>query len=157
MIAPIIPPPPTLSESAASAIRGAVIQWGCRELSFACQFDADRNEVTRPRLVFVGMAAQTRTPAMQYGRGEVALHIHPSGSVAPSREDLDVAAALVPYGVALAISDPTGSRLFSVTTPPMCVPAPDRLDHLYLGRRVWKLGRFSFDYTPLLRSLTLRY
>ncbi len=109
---------PTIAEAARTSIQIASLRQGWQfEVSFRCEWDAATQQITTAEPVFRGHERATRFISSQYRVGQLMLHTHPSGAIAPSEADLDAAASAAGYGVGFAICDTGGETLFLVTAP----------------------------------------
>ena len=106
-----------LSPAAAEVIAAAIREAGGREVSFAAEVDAD-GVIVAARVVARGTADAVLALPGALARGQMALHNHPSGVLAPSNADLDVAARLHDAGVGFGIVDNDASDLYVVVEVP---------------------------------------
>jgi ATP-dependent DNA helicase DinG len=90
---------------------------GGREVSFVAEVDRD-GVITGARVVARGTVAMVLALPGVASRGEMLLHNHPSGNLAPSGADLDVAARLHDGGVGFGIIDNGATELYVVVEVP---------------------------------------
>ncbi|MBW8839980.1 MAG: helicase, partial [Gemmatimonadetes bacterium] len=110
-----------MSERIAPGVRahlaGEIAAAGGREVSFVGQVDRD-GVITGARVVARGTVGMVLALPGVAGRGEMLLHNHPSGHLAPSGADLDVAARLHDGGVGFGIIDNGATELYVVVEVP---------------------------------------
>ncbi|HKU60816.1 MAG TPA: helicase C-terminal domain-containing protein [Gemmatimonadales bacterium] len=88
-----------------------------REVSFVAQVDRD-GVITGARVVARGTVGMVLALPGVAARGEMLLHNHPSGNLAPSGADLDVAARLHDGGIGFGIIDNGATDLYVVVEVP---------------------------------------
>jgi ATP-dependent DNA helicase DinG len=105
-----------LSTAAAQALRAAIADAGGNEVYLLGTLD-DRSRVTTVRVLARGN--RHAVPALlQVPRpGEVVIHNHPSGQLAPSDPDISVASALGNNGVGAYIVNNTVTDVYVVSRP----------------------------------------
>lgn len=105
-----------IAESAADAIRRAICEVGGREVFFAGSLNT-AGAVTQIRVLARGHEAAV--PAVFEGlrKGEVVIHNHPSGNVAPSEADVQLAAIYGFHGHGVYIVDNDVERVYVVVEP----------------------------------------
>ena len=110
-----------MSERIAPGVRArlaeAIAAAGGREVSFVAQVDRD-GVITGARVVARGTVGMVLALPGVASRGEMLLHNHPSGNLAPSGADLDVAARLHDGGVGFGIIDNGATELYVVVEVP---------------------------------------
>ena len=106
-----------LAERARAAIAEAVAEAGGREVAFVGDIDAE-GTVTEVRVVARGTADAVLALPGVAGRGQMAIHNHPSGVLTPSGADLTVAARLHDAGVGFGIVDNAAAGLYVVVEVP---------------------------------------
>jgi ATP-dependent DNA helicase DinG len=110
-----------VSERIAPGVRArlaeAIAAAGGREVSFVAQVDRD-GVITGARVVARGTGGMVLALPGVASRGEMLLHNHPSGNLAPSGADLDVAARLHDGGVGFGIIDNGATELYVVVEVP---------------------------------------
>jgi len=79
---------------------------------------SESREIVSPRAVARGNAQAVLAAARDASAGEVMIHNHPSGSLAPSSADLEVAARLYELGLGTAVTDNEARSLYVVVEPP---------------------------------------
>ena len=109
--------PLRLDPEAALRIRTEVERAGGREVCFLAQVTEDRR-IVHPRAVARGNHGAVLAAARDAAMGEIMVHNHPSGVLAPSDADLDVAARVYEEGLGTAITDNRGEGLYVVVEPP---------------------------------------
>jgi hypothetical protein len=90
---------------------------GGREVCFLAQVTDDRR-IVHPRPVARGNHGAVLAAARDANPGEIMVHNHPSGVLAPSDADLEVAARVYEEGLGTAITDNRGEGLYVVVEPP---------------------------------------
>ena len=90
---------------------------GGREVSFVARLDQD-GVISEARAVARGTVGMVLALPGVASRGEMLLHNHPSGNLAPSSPDLDVAARLHDGGVGFGIIDNGATELYVVVEVP---------------------------------------
>jgi len=113
--APILPL--ELDPEASARIRAEVERAGGREVCFLAEVTADRR-IVNPRAVARGNHSAVLAAARDAAVGEILLHNHPSGVLAPSEADLDIAARVYEEGLGTAITNNEGVGLYVVVEPP---------------------------------------
>jgi len=119
------PPPPgpkqevplRLSPEAAEHIRSEIARARGREVCFLARV-APTREIVEPRAVARGNQQAVLAAARDATQGEVMIHNHPSGGLAPSEADLGVASHLYELGIGTAITDNSATELYVVVEPP---------------------------------------
>jgi len=110
-----------LSERIAPGVRAylarEIAAAGGREVSFVARVDRD-GVITEARAVARGTVGLVLALPGVARRGEMLLHNHPSGNLAPSSPDLDVAARLHDGGVGFGIIDNGATELYVVVEVP---------------------------------------
>ena len=110
-----------MSERIAPGVRARLAEEiaaaGGREVSFVAQVDRD-GVITEVRPVARGTVGMVLALPGVASRGEMLLHNHPSGNLAPSGADLDVAARLHDGGVGFGIIDNGATELYVVVEVP---------------------------------------
>ncbi|MBX7256662.1 MAG: DEAD/DEAH box helicase [Candidatus Hydrogenedentes bacterium] len=105
-----------IRESAAQAIVDAIREVGGREVFFAGSLDGE-GLVAKVRVWARG--TEGAVPAVHHGlkKGEVVIHNHPSGNVAPSDADVQLASIFGFNGHGVYIVDNSVTRVFVVVEP----------------------------------------
>jgi len=106
-----------LADGARETIARAIAEAGGREVAFVADVDAD-GTVTAAEVVARGTAEMVLALAGAAGRGQMALHNHPSGVLEPSGADLDVAVRLHDAGVGFGIVNNEATALYVVVEVP---------------------------------------
>ena len=106
-----------LAPAAREAIARAIAEAGGREVAFVADVAPD-GTVTAAEVVARGTAEAVLALSGVAGRGQMALHNHPSGVLEPSSADLDVAVRLHDAGVGFGIVDNDASALYVVVEVP---------------------------------------
>ncbi len=106
-----------LADGARETIARAVAEAGGREVAFVADVDAD-GTVTAAEVVARGTAEMVLALPGAAGRGQMALHNHPSGVLEPSGADLDVAVRLHDAGVGFGIVNNEATALYVVVEVP---------------------------------------
>ena len=106
-----------LSPEASAQMRAEIQRAGGREVCFLARVEADGTLVD-PRAVARGNHHAVLAAARDAEEGEVLLHNHPSGVMAPSEADLALAARLYEQGLGSAIINNEASQLYVVVEPP---------------------------------------
>lgn len=106
-----------LVDEAAERMRAEIARAGGREVCFLATVTPDRTVVS-PRAVARGNHAAVIAAAHDEPQGGVMIHNHPSGVLAPSDADLNVAARLWEEGLGTAITNNAVSDLYVVVEPP---------------------------------------
>ena len=106
-----------LAERASAVIAAAVADAGGREVAFVAEVDAG-GTITEARVVARGTADAVLALPGALGRGQMALHNHPSGALTPSGADLTVAARLHDAGVGFGIVNNDATDLYVVVEVP---------------------------------------
>jgi ATP-dependent DNA helicase DinG len=110
-----------LSERIAPGVRaflaGEIAAAGGREVSFIAEVDRD-GVVTAARVVARGTVDMVLALPGTASRGEMLLHNHPTGHLAPSPADLNVAARLHDGGAGFAIIDNGATEIYVVVEVP---------------------------------------
>jgi ATP-dependent DNA helicase DinG len=110
-----------VSERIAPGVRaylaGEIAAAGGREVSFVGQVDRD-GVITAARAVARGTVGMVLALPGAAARGEMLLHNHPGGNLAPSGADLDVAARLHDGGVGFGIINNGATELYVVVEVP---------------------------------------
>ncbi len=114
---PSSPLPLRLDPEAAERVRDEVARAGGREVCFLARVTPDRRLV-EPRAVARGNHHAVLAAARDAEAGEVLLHNHPSGVLAPSEADLALAARVYEEGLGTAITDNQARELYVVVEPP---------------------------------------
>ena len=109
--------PLRLDPEAALRIRAEVERAGGREVCFLAQVSDDRR-IVHPRAVARGNHGAVLAAARDAAMGEIMVHNHPSGVLAPSDADMEVAARVYEEGLGTAITDNRGEGLYVVVEPP---------------------------------------
>ena len=107
----------TLTAAAAQAIRSEIRRAKANEVCFIGSVDED-GSIVAARAVARGHRAAVLAAAKDAEPGQVILHNHPSGELAPSHADLEVAARLYEQGLGFAIVDNDAAELYVVLEPP---------------------------------------
>jgi ATP-dependent DNA helicase DinG len=108
---------PTLSPSAAAAIRAAIRLAGGREVCFVCAL-GDDDAIATARVVARGDVRSVLALPGFARAGELLLHNHPSGVLDPSDADLEIAARMHDQGVGFAITDNDATSVYVVVEVP---------------------------------------
>ena len=124
-----------MTPGSAAAIRSAIRLAGGREVCFVCTV-SDAGVVQTARVVARGDVASVLALPGFANRGELLVHNHPSGYLAPSDADLNVAARLHDDGIGFAITDNEAGRLYVVVE----VPRAAKEIHLEPGDVAGALG-----------------
>jgi ATP-dependent DNA helicase DinG len=103
--------------AAALAIRAAIRLAGGNEVCFVASVD-EQGVVASARVVARGDVRRVLALPTFAERGDMLLHNHPSGVLAPSDADLDVAARLHDDGIGFAIVDNAATELYVVVEVP---------------------------------------
>ena len=105
-----------VTDAACAAMREAIVEAGGREVFFAGAIDAV-GVVQTVRVVARG--TEGAVPAFLHGleKGEVVIHNHPSGHVAPSEADLQLASIFGFHGHGVYIVDNDVERVYVVVEP----------------------------------------
>jgi ATP-dependent DNA helicase DinG len=106
-----------LAPNVAAAIKAAIRMAGGREVCFACGVD-ENGMVTTGRVVARGDAMSVLALPGFAQRGEMLVHNHPSGHLAPSDADHAVAARVYDDGIGFGIVDNDAERLYVVVEVP---------------------------------------
>lgn len=106
-----------ISPNAAAAVRAAIRLAGGREVCFVCTVD-ERDVIASARVVARGDVTSVLALPGFAQRGELLLHNHPSGHLAPSGPDLDIAARMHDAGVGFAIVDNDAREVYVVVEVP---------------------------------------
>lgn len=106
-----------LNPETALRIREEIQRAGGREVCFLASVGAD-GQILEPRAVSRGNHHAVLAAARDAEEGQVVLHNHPSGTLAPSDADLALAARLYEEGLGSAIVDNEATRLYVVVEPP---------------------------------------
>ncbi len=106
----------TLTERAAARIRAAIARARGNEVCFLAQVGVG-GEVEEPRVVARGHGTAVLAAVGEAEPGMLVIHNHPSGELAPSDADIEVAARLHEEGVGLAITDNGAQELYVVVEP----------------------------------------
>ncbi len=110
-----------MSERIAPGVRAYLVREiaaaGGREVSFVARVDRD-GVITEARAVARGTLGLVLALPGAARRGEMLLHNHPSGNLAPSGHDLDVAARLHDGGAGFGIIDNGATELYVVVEVP---------------------------------------
>jgi ATP-dependent DNA helicase DinG len=107
----------TLSAACANRLRDEIRRAGGREVCFLAAVSAE-GEIVNPRAVARGNSHAVLAAARDASEGEIVLHNHPSGNLAPSDADLSLASSLYEQGLGSGIIDNEASRLYVVVEPP---------------------------------------
>ena len=145
-----------LTESAAEAIRGAIAETGGREVFFAGSLDSE-GRVESVRVCARG--TEGAVPAIFEGirTREVVIHNHPSGHIAPSEADLQLAVHFSNNGHGVYIVDNDAARVF-VVVEPFDESSVQRLNPSELGAALEPGGVLSkalsdFEVRPQQRAM----
>jgi ATP-dependent DNA helicase DinG len=106
-----------LAAAARGTIARAIAEAGGREVAFVADVAPD-GSVTAAEVVARGTAESVLALAGAAGRGQMAIHNHPSGVLEPSPADLDVAVRLHDAGVGFGIVNNDASELYVVVEVP---------------------------------------
>jgi len=106
-----------LAPAARGTIARAIAEAGGREVAFVADVAPD-GTVTAAEVVARGTAESVLALAGAAGRGQMAIHNHPSGVLEPSAADLDVAVRLHDAGVGFGIVNNDASELYVVVEVP---------------------------------------
>lgn len=106
-----------LAPEATERIRAEIARAGGREVCFLARVEAG-SVVVEPRAVARGNHAAVLAAARDEPVGGVMIHNHPSGVLAPSDPDLEVAARLWEQGLGTAITNNEATELYVVVEPP---------------------------------------
>ena len=110
-------PSSRLAAPAAAAVRGAIRLAGGREVCFVAQLD-EEGIVRTARVVARGDVRSVLALPGAAQRGEMLLHNHPSGDLAPSDADLEIAVRLHDDGIGFGIVDNEATELYVVVELP---------------------------------------
>ncbi len=103
--------------ASAAYLRAEIERAGGREVCFLASVSPE-GQIMDPRAVARGNHHAVLAAARDAREGEVVVHNHPSGSLAPSEADLALASRLYEQGLGSAIIDNEASRLYVVVEPP---------------------------------------
>jgi ATP-dependent DNA helicase DinG len=105
-----------ISHAASASMRAAINEAGGREVFFAGSIDKE-GLVTAARVVARG--TEEAVPAFLHGldKGDVVIHNHPSGQVAPSAADLQLASVFGFHGHGVYIVDNAVENVYVVVEP----------------------------------------
>lgn len=117
-----------LSPKAAAAMRAAIRLAGGREVCFVCTLDSD-GVLETARVVSRGDISSVLALPGFATRGEMLVHNHPSGVLAPSGPDMAIAGLIHDDGIGFGIIDNDASDLYVV------VEVPRRAEHTPLEPR----------------------
>ena len=106
-----------LTDGARETIARAIAEAGGREVAFVADVAPD-GTVTAAEVVARGTAEMVLALPGAAGRGQMALHNHPSGVLEPSGADLDVAVRLHDAGVGFGIVNNDATALYVVVEVP---------------------------------------
>jgi len=145
-----------LTETAVAAICGAIAETGGREVFFAGSLD-DGGRVESVRVCARG--TEGAVPAIFEGirTREVVIHNHPSGNIAPSEADLQLAVHFANNGHGVYIVDNEAARVF-VVVEPFIDSDVERLSPSELGAALDAGGALSkalpgFEVRPQQRAM----
>lgn len=135
------PAPARIATAAARTIIDAIHEVGGREVFLAGALNAD-GLVSKVRVLARG--TEGAVPAVFEGlvKGEVVLHNHPSGNVAPSDADLQLATIYGFHGHGVYIVDNSVQRVY-VVVEPLIEEQRHRIDGASLTRQLAPGGRLS--------------
>lgn len=119
------PPELRLGTDASARIREEIARAEGNEVCFLASVDAG-GELVAPRVVARGNGTAVLAAVRDFAAGQVVVHNHPSGSLAPSHADLAVAERLWSEGLGFAITDNAATAMYVVVEP----PAERRLERL---------------------------
>lgn len=105
-----------IGDDAVRAIAHAIEEAGGREVFFAGQLDRD-GLVVRARVLARGNESAVTAVIEGMKVGEVAIHNHPSGNIAPSDADLRLSGVFAFQGNGMYIVDNSVSRVYVVVEP----------------------------------------
>ncbi len=104
-----------ISQSCLKTIKSAVAETGGMEVFFVGRIENN----TVKEVIVAARGNETAVPAVTRlaGPGDVVIHNHPSGALAPSQADLDIACVLAADNIGFYIIDNQAEEIYPVTEP----------------------------------------